>query len=605
MNRPFTRRLRGRSMVAVTTAAGLGLAGLVLASTPADAAIPVDPDCPDAYPVGDLHANDAVDGLTVSTGTQPDEFTGKVLGVLNDGIAPGVDMIMVTLDSPAIEDAGGIWQGMSGSPVYAANGELIGAVAYGLANGPSPVAGVTPAAAMKKLLDNPAAGVQKFAKTVKLPPKLQAKVAAQPNTSMAEAKSGYAQLSTPIAVSGNYNAKSLKKLAKSLNLSGATFYRAKAAPAAPAASGSDQIFAGSNLAASVSYGDITLAGVGTTTMVCDNKVVGFGHPFFFSGAASYALHGANAIYVQPDSLGSPFKVANPTAPVGAITQDRQAGIAGALGALPATTSVHTAVTYGGVTQTSDSQAPVPDWLSTVEYYATNSGMQGALDAVTKGSALVTYKITGQTPAGPFTLTRTNRYADAYDITSAATWEVSDATDTILNNDFSDVTIDSVDWSSTVTAQPRQYTIAKVQAKIKGKFKTLKANSVVRVKPGKALKLKITLTSRRNAFGSKVVNTSVLLPAKTKVGRSGMLQITGGTGNDEGDCLDCRASMADGPSSFNGLLSSIAKAPRNDQLTAEFDLFTANGLSTPWQKTTQLSDVVTGGFYFDAVTVNKL
>ena len=40
---------------------------------------------------------------------------------------------------------------MSGSPVYAADGRLVGAVAYGLA-GSSPIAGITPAAEMVKLL---------------------------------------------------------------------------------------------------------------------------------------------------------------------------------------------------------------------------------------------------------------------------------------------------------------------------------------------------------------------------------------------------------------------------------------------------------------------
>ncbi|MGC3993644.1 MAG: hypothetical protein QM779_05915 [Propionicimonas sp.] len=355
----------------------------------------------------------------------------------------------------------------------------------------------------------------------------------------------------------------------------------------------------------MSYGDITLAAIGTTTMVCDDKVVGFGHPFFYSGEASFALHGANAVYVQPDSLGSPFKVANPTAPVGTIDQDRTAGIAGVLGTLPATTAVHTAVTYNGDTQTSDTQVPTPDYLSTVEYYATNSGMLSALDAYTKGSALVTYKITGHTAAGSFTLTRTNRYADSYDINDAATWDVADATDTILNNDFTDVTIDDVDWKASVSPQARQYTVSKVQAKIKGTFKTLKSSSVVRVKPGKALKLKITLTSRRNAFGSKVIDTSVLLPKKTKVGRSGMLSIGGSSGGDECDEFDCRASGSGTPSSFKGLLNSIASAPRNDQLLAELDLFTASGMTTPWKQTKQLSDVVSDGLYFDAVTVNKL
>ena len=97
-----------------------------------------------------------VDGLTVSRGTEPEEFTGTVLGVLTDGISPGVDMIIADLDSPAIDAAGGIWQGMSGSPVYAEDGRLLGAVSYGLSYGPSPIAGITPFEAMDDYLPSAA-----------------------------------------------------------------------------------------------------------------------------------------------------------------------------------------------------------------------------------------------------------------------------------------------------------------------------------------------------------------------------------------------------------------------------------------------------------------
>ena len=58
-----------------------------------------------------------------------------------------------------------------------------------------------------------------------------------------------------------------------------TLFRSGKAAAAPAEAAEDEIFAGSNLAASLSYGDFSAVGTGTTTMVCDDKVVGFGHPF--------------------------------------------------------------------------------------------------------------------------------------------------------------------------------------------------------------------------------------------------------------------------------------------------------------------------------------
>src|SRR5689334_3187005 len=140
---------RGRFVTGLATAALLG-AGFVQAAPTALSA--PDLSCPDAYPVSDLAADQLVHGLTVTRGVTPTDFDGQIIGVLKDGIAPGVDMIMAELHSDQI-DKTGIWQGMSGSPVYSEDGRLIGAVSYGLAFGPSEVAGITPAADMQALLD--------------------------------------------------------------------------------------------------------------------------------------------------------------------------------------------------------------------------------------------------------------------------------------------------------------------------------------------------------------------------------------------------------------------------------------------------------------------
>ena len=114
--------------------------------------------------------------------------------------------------------------------------------------------------------------------------------------------------------------------------------------------------AGGNLAASLSYGDVTQAGVGTATRVCDGRVVGFGHPMTFLGRTSLSLHPADALYIQKESLGAPFKVANLGAPVGTITDDHLTGITGTFGALPGTTPVRSTVSYpGSPTRSGESQ----------------------------------------------------------------------------------------------------------------------------------------------------------------------------------------------------------------------------------------------------------
>jgi SpoIVB peptidase S55 len=107
--------------------------GLDVGAAPAPPQVP-DP-CPPAFPVAELTPGMVGSGLTVERGTVADPFTATVLGVVDEAIAPGVDLIVVEVDSPAIQRAGGVWLGMSGSPVYAEDGRLIGAVAYLLAEG--------------------------------------------------------------------------------------------------------------------------------------------------------------------------------------------------------------------------------------------------------------------------------------------------------------------------------------------------------------------------------------------------------------------------------------------------------------------------------------
>ncbi|MGZ6745927.1 MAG: SpoIVB peptidase S55 domain-containing protein, partial [Nocardioides sp.] len=135
---------RGRRLAALASVAGLALAGAAVAGAPSAQSAPPPADCAAAFPVSSLAQGDPVSALSVTSGTTPQTFTGSVIGVLKDGIGAGVDMVMVRIDPPSPDGIGGIWQGMSGSPVYAADGRLVGAIAYGLSYGPSWVAGVTP-----------------------------------------------------------------------------------------------------------------------------------------------------------------------------------------------------------------------------------------------------------------------------------------------------------------------------------------------------------------------------------------------------------------------------------------------------------------------------
>src|SRR5690242_1727588 len=72
------------------------------------------PECPAAYPLSKVHRGLRGTGYTTVKGVHPRPFAVRVLGVLRDGISPGVDMIVIKTHSAAIKHHG-TWQGMSGS----------------------------------------------------------------------------------------------------------------------------------------------------------------------------------------------------------------------------------------------------------------------------------------------------------------------------------------------------------------------------------------------------------------------------------------------------------------------------------------------------------
>ena len=57
-------------------------------------------------------------------------------------------------------------------------------------------------------------------------------------------------------------------------------------------------------------GDITIAAVGTTTSVCGDTVLGFGHPMTAEGKVAYGAARASSITIVDDPAGTPFKLAN-------------------------------------------------------------------------------------------------------------------------------------------------------------------------------------------------------------------------------------------------------------------------------------------------------
>jgi hypothetical protein len=512
------KNLRGQGRIAGSLAVTMALFGGAAAVTsgPAQAA-PVE-DCATAATIADLAAGDDVTGLTVSSGTTPEGFTGEILGVYEDGIAPGIDMVMAELTSPAIDDAGGIWQGMSGSPVYDTAGDLVGAVAYGLAWGTTPVAGITPYEKMDDYLPG-------TSPRVKVPSRIARTIAARTDVTREQAARGFSELKMPLGVSGVRDSRlaasfKAQKQRKVRYLSRDT-YRMSASAAADAAPSPDTIVAGGNMAAAMSYGDITQGGVGTATSVCDGHAVGFGHPATFAGRTTMTLHPADALYIQEDPLGVPFKVANLGAPAGTVTDDHLTGITGSFGATPDATDITSTVSYATRERTGASHVSVPDANASTTFYQQLANHDVVLDGIVKGSELLTWSVSGDDNGTPFTIASTDRYASQYDIAFEAPWEVSDIV--WFLSSINGVTIDEVVIDGAVNDDWSTWHVKAVEQKRKGQWVKVGKGSPVLARAGKPLKVRAVL---KNGTGSTTVPLVFAVPAKA-AGSMGGLEVTGG------------------------------------------------------------------------------
>lgn len=531
---------RGRRSVAVVAVTGMALAGTALLGPSASSAEPAG-DCATPFPIDEVTDGQNVTGLTVAKGTQPDGFSGEVLGVLDNGIAPGLDMVMMRLTSPEIDRVGGIWQGMSGSPVYADDGRLIGAVAYGMAWGPSPVAGVTPFEAMDDYLA-PRAAAQK----VTLSAAEARTVAEGSSLTPRQARQGVEQLKMPMTVSGVSARRLNGKMKKRPYLSGNV--KAAGGAGANTDSGASDLVAGGNVGASVSTGDILSGGIGTITSVCDDELVGFGHPFTFSGKTTLGLHPASAIYIQEDPTSAPFKVANFGPVAGTFTDDRGTGISGKTGAVPETIDITSVARYGTRSRTGQTQVELPSFAPDATIYQLWANEDRVFDAWAAGGALQTWTIKGTRPNGSsFTLRDGDRYASEYDISYDASWDVADTVWAL--GSIPGVTLKSIDVDTTMKDDSSVWSIAKVQQRKGKKWTTVKNR--VDAKVGAKLRLRAVVT---DGSTTKNLAWTYRVPRKLAHGWA-ELRVMGGD-----------SAWSWGGASVGSLLKDAKSGLRNDELS---------------------------------------
>jgi hypothetical protein len=573
----------GRRAVAVAAFVAWLALGAWAAPAPAQAAAAPPAPCPAAVPVSEVTAGLTGTGYTVSSGTTSQPFTARVIGVLKDGIAPGLDLIIVETDSPAIQAAGGIWAGMSGSPVYTGDGRLLGAVAYGLSAAPSRIGGLTPAEEMLKVLGFPSAANPQLPARVRLPKSLQQRIAGTGAASVAQAAGGMSQLRLPLAISGlagQHFDRVAQAVTRSKRLAALPF-RAGAAPSAPARPA--EIAPGGNFAAALSYGDVTVAGVGTTTAVCAEVALAFGHPFTFGGKVALSVHTADALYVQPDNLFGPFKVVNLGGVAGTLDQDRLAAVRARLGAgpvpIPVTSTVSAAGT--GLTRTGITLVNMDVDLPTLAALHLLANLDRTLQKIGEGTSLVTWTVTGKTGVGTsFTLTRTNRFASQFDVSFESIFEMLSFLSQIQAQPFVEVHFSKVTITASADELFRQYRIDKVLLKTgTNTYVEVNSGTPVRVRAGGSVQLRVQLAPFKNRGPLRDFDFTYRIPAD-RVGSSGVFEVAGGASafSENAFCLfDPGACGGEGAAkNFSQILQALGGQPRNDQLIATMTIGPAPG-----------------------------
>ncbi len=253
-------------------------------------------------------------GRSVFFGTEVREFDVEVVDIMRH-VWPRGDMILCRLSGQGLEESG-VVAGMSGSPVYI-EGKLIGAVSYAWSFAKEPLAGVTPAAQMLEIWNEPdhseSPGGSHSGRTAR-----------------SGGLAGLSALPLPVALSGFTPA--LAELVEPA-LKKFDLMPVGAAGVLGATADTSALVPGAAVGVALIDGDVQLSGIGTLTCREGNRILAFGHPMLQAGNVRMPMVGG-VIHSVVSSVASSFKLFSPTAPLGTISQDRLAGVGGSIGPVP-------------------------------------------------------------------------------------------------------------------------------------------------------------------------------------------------------------------------------------------------------------------------------
>lgn len=488
----------------------------------------------------------AVTALTVTKGTTPERFTGTYIGFVENGIAKDVDMPLFQFSSPTIDGTAGlkpagIWAGASGSPVYDADGRLIGAIAYGVNTDNLPVAGITPAYAMKTIGTTAVAS----AKKVQLTKANLRTTTAKAATVAGQSLSGrtLTQLKT-VNFAGKAGAKNNAFANRTLartprTADAASLLRSKTFMAAPTATTGNAVpqplVAGGNIAVLYGKDDLMAGSIGTVTAICGNTVWAFGHPMAFTGKTSLYMANASVAMIVPDGtglVGSYKQTQQIGAPVGMITEDRLAGLRGTIGASSGIdVSVRVQNKAGTTLTTYSGGISDPQVAAAGTAFLVGTAAQEQLDQSGAGTGEVTWTISYRRANGKTgSFTNTQIVSDRTLFPDEIGTPPADDVWELVEQPHENITITRVGVTlRLISDQAESYEIGPIQRYTKGAWRAFNGSQL---KPGGSYTVRTTYRFLRNDRLVTTVAGSKFTVALAKSARSkGTLKVSSLRGED--------------------------------------------------------------------------
>jgi hypothetical protein len=418
-------------------------------------------------------------GKSVFRGTSIEEFQVEVLGVMKKAYAAN-DMILVRCSGANLEHTGVI-AGMSGSPVYI-DGRLIGAVSMTYGFQKDPIAEITPIRAMADIMNR-----------TDLPDQSGGDGGSRNRAAGIGEKGTLRPIPCPVTVSG-LDDRLCRAFTSQFEPYGLHLMAggAEVAPNPERRATGEELQPGAAIGVCLVRGDMNASAIGTLTYREGNRVVAFGHPMFLGGAILMPMVGG-VIHAIMASTELSFKIFSPTAPVGAITQDRAAGIAGTIGPRVPMIPVRVRIRSDGREteynyELLDHKLITANLLGLVIANSLVSREQGAFDFTARAD--IAMKLRG------YPVIHNQRWFGGEAVLYAATQEISGPLEYLMTNDFEKVEVERVDVSMDVTPGRQTLRIHRVAADRE------------RAKPGDNLRLTVALDAFRGPGRTEVIDLTI-------------------------------------------------------------------------------------------------